>query len=127
MKIVKIKNNILNIGKKLSVIAIISSVTTYILTLFFYAIEHSGVDVSLSYIFTMLFYFCLFASVIILSVIFINSPFYIINSSKILFIFLQMSYTVPLHILQKYCPFSRVLVSNSNNTKTPCLRYSIRR
>ncbi len=73
MKIVKIKNNILNIGKKLSVIAIISSVTTYILTLFFYAIEHSGVDVSLSYIFTMLFYFCLFASVIILSVILITS------------------------------------------------------
>ena len=36
--------------KKLSVIAIISSVTTYILALFFYVIEHSGADISLSYI-----------------------------------------------------------------------------
>ena len=72
MRIVKTKNNVLDIGKKISVIAIISSVTTYILALFFYVIEHSDVDISLHYIFMMFFYFCLFASAIILSAIFIT-------------------------------------------------------
>ena len=76
MKVEKLKNNILNIGKKISIITIIGTVLTYILSLLIYAIGHSGDPVDLYYFSEVLMisftYGCFYCGVFVLSTIFIS-------------------------------------------------------
>ncbi len=74
MKLESVKNRVLSIGKLLSVLSIIITISTCVSVVFVYIVDHSGTGIDLwwlSDISSFLFYACLYVCMFVLPVIFV--------------------------------------------------------
>lgn len=74
MKLERVKNRVLSIGKLLSIISMIATISTYVSAVLVYIVDHSGTGIDLwwlSYISSFVFSACIYVCVFVLPVIFV--------------------------------------------------------